>query len=212
MSVLTPHLYPTGFFGIIRRKQYPLLNKFTPPPSRPTPEIHPRLNLNTNQNHKHFSYFPPTWRNTEPNLSAATKEWNLKLPAAGTPIFHSFPTVGKDENFPSLRKWYFPSGFARTGCFHMARWNCKHPGVIISKSILFWIREGDWVPVNNNTITTSWGPASPIRGFYFKSATCFSWDRGEHVTVDGELSAVTEAVQSVRVYRMSLDLISLCPY
>lgn len=45
----------------------------------------------------------------------------------------------------------------RRDCFCMTRWNCKLPGIIISKSILFWITlcyEGNWKLVNNNMLLT----------------------------------------------------------
>lgn len=67
----------------------------------------------------------------------------------------SFPAAMSSE---SLFLYFFRPSWnifhlaARMHWAFMARWNCKHPWMLISKSILFWIAGGKRAPVNNNTL------------------------------------------------------------
>ena len=165
MSVLTPHLFPVGFVRMIRKETMCSLNNF---PSLVV--IHNLISI-ISKIINNFNIFQQIWWSRsalEPNLSTGKRErnsyWHLNLPksvpdhghGSSTFLLQRWTTKKKSGtvNFPSIcfLKWYVPSG-----CFYMVRWNCKHPCIIISKSILFWITlcyEGNCMLVNSNILLT----------------------------------------------------------
>lgn len=72
--------------------------------------------------------------------------------ASSDGIRGSFPAVMSSESlflYFSINSWNMFHLASRMDSSFMARWNCKHPWILNSESILFWIPGGNRAPVNN---------------------------------------------------------------